>query len=163
MSDAGPRQDGGKTRRVALTTGADLARVFARDRHDLALVACSRAKLEALVDEIAASGRPWPLVLVFNLIEQGAVIQNAAALDAAGAKPEILINNAGFSLAGETAGLAPAEQLVIVGLNIRVVVDITLRFLPAILRRTRKNPQCRLGRRLLPERPGRGGYYARNL
>jgi len=51
-------------------TGADLARVFARDRHDLALLARSRAKLEALVDEIAASGRPWPLVLVFNLIEQ---------------------------------------------------------------------------------------------
>jgi NADP-dependent 3-hydroxy acid dehydrogenase YdfG len=76
MSEAGPRQDGRMARRVALTpgacggTGADLALVFARNRHYLALLARSRAKLEALVDEIAASGRPWPLVLVFNLIER---------------------------------------------------------------------------------------------
>ena len=79
MSEAGPRQDGRMARRVALTTsasggtGADLARVFARNRHDLSLVARSRGKLEALVDEIAASGRPWPLALVFNLIEQASI------------------------------------------------------------------------------------------
>jgi uncharacterized protein len=94
MSETGLTQDGRATRRVTLITGAsggigaDLARVFARHGHDLALVARSRAKLESLADEIAASGRPRPLVLVFDLIEQGAATQIAAALEAAGATPE---------------------------------------------------------------------------
>jgi hypothetical protein len=116
MSETGLTQDGHETRRVTLITGAsggigaDLARVFARHGHDLALVARSHSKLEALADEIAASDRPRPLVLVFNLIEQGAATQIAAALEAAGATPEILVNNAGFGLAGEAAGLDPAES-----------------------------------------------------
>jgi uncharacterized protein len=111
MSETGLTQDGRETRRVTLITGAsggigaDLARVFARHGHDLALVARSRGKLEALADEIAASGGPRPLVLVFDLLEQGAFNELAAALEVAGATPEILVNNAGFGLAGEAAGL----------------------------------------------------------
>ena len=138
MSETGLTQDGRETRRVTLITGAsggigaDLARVFARHGHDLALVARSRAKLEALADEIAASGRPRPLVLVFDLIEQGAATQIAAALEAAAAAPDILVNNAGFGLAGPVAGLDPAEQLAIVDLNVRTLVEMTLRFLPSI-------------------------------
>jgi short-subunit dehydrogenase len=101
--ETGLTQDGRAPRRVTLITGAsggigaDLARVFARHGHDLALVARSRGKLEALADEIAASGRPRPLPLVFDLIERGAATQIAAALDAAGATPEILVNNAGLA------------------------------------------------------------------
>jgi short-subunit dehydrogenase len=72
-----------------------------RPSHDLALVARSRAKLEALTDEIAAAGRPRPLVLAIDLTGKDAVGQVAAALVAAGASPEILVNNAGFGLAGE--------------------------------------------------------------
>jgi uncharacterized protein len=125
-------------RRVALITGAsggigaDLARVFARHGYDLALVARSRAKLEALADEIAATGRPRPLVLAVDLTIQNAVDQIAAALDAAGASPEILVNNAGFGLVGEALKLDQAEQLEIVDLNIRVAMEMTLRFLPSI-------------------------------
>jgi len=95
MSEADLPQGSRRARRVTLITGAsggigaDLARVFARHRHDLALVARSRVKLEALADEIAAARRPRPLVLVFDLIEQGAVSELAAALDAAGATPDI--------------------------------------------------------------------------
>jgi hypothetical protein len=63
--------------------GASLARVFARNGHDLALVARSRDKLEALADEIAALGRPRPLVLTSDMTERGAVGKVAAALDPA--------------------------------------------------------------------------------
>ena len=56
-----------ETRRVTLITGAsggigaDLARVFARHGHDLALVARSRAKLEALATKSLrpADRDPW--------------------------------------------------------------------------------------------------------
>ena len=64
-------------RRVTLITGAsggigaDLARVFARAGHDLALVARSADKLATLADEIAASGRPRPLLLPLDLTAAG--------------------------------------------------------------------------------------------
>jgi len=166
MSEAGLRQDGSETRRVTLVTGAsggigaDLARIFARHSHDLALVARSRAKLEALADEIAASGRLRPVVLVFDLIERGAATHIAAALEAAGATPEILVNNAGFGLAGEAAGLDPAQQLAIVDLNIRAVVDITLCFLPAIRAARGKILNVASVAAYFPGGPGMAAYYA---
>ncbi|MDQ6702098.1 MAG: SDR family NAD(P)-dependent oxidoreductase [Pseudomonadota bacterium] len=166
MSETGLTQDGRETRRVTLITGASggigagLARVFARHGHDLALVARGRAKLEALADEIAASGRPRPLVLVFDLIEHGAVTRIAAALEAAEASPAILVNNAGFGLAGEAAGLDPAEQLAIVDLNIRAVVEITLYFLPAIRAAEGKILNVASIAAYFPGGPGMAAYYA---
>ena len=166
MSETGLTQDGRETRRVTLITGAsggigaDLARVFARHGHDLALVARSRAKLEALADEIAASGRPRPLVLAFDLIEQGAVNGLAAALDAAGAKPDILVNNAGFGLAGPVAGLDPAEQLAIVDLNVRTLVEMTLRFLPSIRSARGRILNVASIAAYFPGGPGMAAYYA---
>ena len=166
MSETGLTQDGRKTRRVALITGASggigaaLAHVFARHGHDLALVARGRAKLEALADEIAAFGGPRPLVLVLDLIEQGAATKIAAALEAAGATPEILVNNAGFGLAGEAAVLDPAEQLAIVDLNIRAVVEITQCFLPAIRAARGKILNVASVAAYFPGGPGMAVYYA---
>jgi short-subunit dehydrogenase len=67
MSEADLPHGSRRARRVPLITGAsggigaDLARVFARHRHDLALVARSGVKLEALADEIPlrADRGPW--------------------------------------------------------------------------------------------------------
>ena len=166
MSETGLAQDGRETRRVTLITGAsggigaDLARVFARHGHDLALVARSRAKLEALADEIAASDRPRPLVLVVDLVEQGAVSELAAAMDAAGATPDILVNNAGFGLAGLVAGLDPAEQLAIVDLNVRTLVEMTLRFLPSIRSTRGKILNVASIAAYFPGGPGTAAYYA---
>jgi len=166
MSEADLPQGSRQARRVTLITGAsggigaDLARVFARHRHDLALVARSGVKLEALADEIAAAGRPRPLVLVFDLIEQGAVSELAAALDAAGATPDILVNNAGFGLAGLVAGLDPAEQLAIVDLNVRTLVEMTLRFLPSIRSARGKILNIASIAAYFPGGPGMAAYYA---
>ena len=112
--------------------GADLAQVFAKHGHDLALIARSRAKFEALADEIAASGRRRPSVLACDLTEPGAVAKRAASLEAEGARPHILVNNAGFGLAGQIASLEVSEQLALIDLNIRALLEITLRFLPQI-------------------------------
>jgi short-subunit dehydrogenase len=166
MSETGLTQDGPETRRVALITGAsggigaDLARVFARHRHDLALVARSGVKLEALADEIAAAGRPRPLVLTFDLTGRDAVSELAAALDAVGATPDILVNNAGFGLAGPVAGLDPAEQLAIVDLNVRTLVEMTLRFLPSIRSARGKILNVASIAAYFPGGPGMAAYYA---
>lgn len=159
-------QNGGAVRSLALITGAsggigaDLARVFARHGHDLALVARSRGKLEALADEITVSGKPRPLVLVFDLTKAGAAAEIAAMLEAAGAAPDILVNNAGFGLAGEAAALDAAEQLALLDLNIRAVVEITLRFLPAIRAAKGKIMNVASIAGYFPGGPGMAAYYA---
>ena len=159
-------QSPGARRRVALITGAsggigaDLARVFARHGYDLALVARSRAKLEALADEIAATGRPRPLVVAVDLTAPNAVDQIAAALESAGASPEILVNNAGFGLVGEALKLDQAEQLGIVDLNIRVAMEMTLRFLPAICAARGKILNVASVASYFPGGPGMAAYYA---
>jgi short-subunit dehydrogenase len=127
------------TRRVTLITGAsggigaDLARVFARNGHDLALVARGREKLQALAAEIAATGRPRPLVLVHDLGEPGSTDAVAADLAAANASVEILVNNAGFGLNGTALDLDRAEQVGMVDLNVRSLTNLTLRFAPEIV------------------------------
>lgn len=153
-------------RRVTLITGAsggigaDLARVFARAGHDLALVARSGDKLAALADEIEASGRPRPLLLPLDLTAAGAVEALAAGLEAAKATPDILVNNAGFGLIGEAAQLNAAEQLAIVDLNVRSLVEITLRFLPQI--RTARGKILNVASivAFFPGGPGMAVYYA---
>jgi uncharacterized protein len=162
----GPRSGSAETRHVTLITGAsggigaELARVFARHGHDLVLVARSRDKLEALADEIAASGRARPLVLAIDLNRQGASTQIAAALGVAGVSPEILVNNAGFGLAGEVASLDPDEQLALVDLNVRAVVEITLRFLPSIRAAKGKILNVASLAAYFPGGPRMAAYYA---
>jgi short-subunit dehydrogenase len=123
-------------RDIALVTGAstgigaDLARILAREGHDLALVARSADKLNALADEIAQTGRPKPLVIPADLSDPKAGDDIAAALAAAGARVKILVNNAGYGLLGHAETLDRREQLGIVDVNVRALLDLTLRFLP---------------------------------
>jgi len=125
-------------RRVTLVTGAsggigaDLARVFARHGHDLALVARSKDKLEALANEIAAGNRPRPLVFAIDLAEADAAEKIAGLLQEAGASVDILVNNAGYGLLGEVAALDAKDQLGIIDLNVRALVALTKQFVPDI-------------------------------
>ena len=126
-------------RRLAIVTGAsrgigaDIARVLAQRGHDLALVARNRDELDALADEIAAQGRPRPLVVVLDLGERDGAERLASALAEAGATADILVNNAGFGLAGEVASLDMAEQRSMIDLNIGALVALTLRLLPDLI------------------------------
>ena len=123
-------------RAVALITGAsggigaELARVFARHGHDLALVARSADKLDALANELVRDGRLRPLVIACDLAAPGAANQVATALAAEDARVTVLVNNAGFGLLGTVSALNAREQLGMVDLNIRSLLDLTLRFLP---------------------------------
>jgi hypothetical protein len=112
--------------------GAELARIMEREGHDLALVARRRDRLEMLADEIAAQGRPRPLVLPCDLSAPAALDALEAKIIAANARVAWLVNNAGFGLHGATASLDRALQLDMIDLNIRALTDLTLRFLPQI-------------------------------
>lgn len=123
-------------RAVALITGAsggigaDLARVFAQHGHDLALVARSVDKLNALSAELVDAGRPRPIVIACDLSAHDAADRVTEALTAENARVAFLVNNAGYGLVGPVADLDPREQLEMVDLNVRVLLDLTLRVLP---------------------------------
>ena len=112
--------------------GADLARVFARHGHELALVARDGVRMEALADEIAARGAPRPLIIRADLSAPGAADALVADMNRLGRRVKNLVNNAGFGLIGRVAEIDRADQIRMIDLNVRALTDLTLAFLPAI-------------------------------
>jgi uncharacterized protein len=114
--------------------GAALARVFAEHGHELVLVARRKPQLTALADEIAAAGRPRPTVLSMDIGRRDAVSEIAAELTARGLEPQIVVNNAGFGLAGSAAALSRDEQLAMIDLNVRALTELSLTFVDSLAR-----------------------------
>jgi hypothetical protein len=114
--------------------GAELARVFARNGHALALVARRDDRLRALADEIGVAGGVKPLVIVADLQRGDAVRSIGDALAAQGAEPQFIVNNAGFGLVGSVASLDRGEQLAMIDVNIRALTDLSLGFVDSLAR-----------------------------
>lgn len=127
-------------RPVTLITGAsagigvELARVFARHGHALALVARRADRLNLLADEIAASGAPRPIVIATDLALANAAQAIRDLLTAAGCEPQYVVNNAGFGLVGVASSLDRAEQLSMIDLNMRTLTDLSLAFIDSMQR-----------------------------
>ena len=121
-------------RPVTLITGASsgigvaLARVFAREGFALALVARREDRMNALADEIAATGAARPIVIADDLLQPGAAARIGAALAAAGAEPQY------FGLVGHAVTLDRAEQLAMIDLNMRVLTELSLAFVDSLAR-----------------------------
>ena len=105
--------------------GAALARTFARNGHELMLLA----------DEIVALGHRRPHCQPVDLARHDAVEQVAAAMARFGLEPEIVVNNAGFGLLGPAATLGRDEQLAMVDVNVRALTGLSLAFVGALERR----------------------------
>lgn len=152
-------------RRIALVTGAseglgvEFARVFAERGHDLALVARRAERLEALADEIAATGRPRPIVAALDLAAADAPAKLAAGLKQAGATVEYLVNNAGYGLNGPFADLPIDDQLGMIDLNVRSLTAMARQFLPD-LRATRGGMVNVASIAAFAPGPGMAVYYA---
>jgi hypothetical protein len=127
-------------RPVTLITGASagigvaLAREFARHGHALALVARRKERLNELADEIAATGAVKPIVIALDLAQGRASGEIAEVLQALGAEPQYVVNNAGFGLVGMASSLDRAEQLAMIDLNMRVLTDLSLAFVDSMTR-----------------------------
>jgi uncharacterized protein len=131
------------TREVTLITGASsgigeaLARRLARDRRPVALVARRTDRLERLAGELRANHGSEVHVITADLTHVGA----GEALQAEVARRELavdwLINNAGFGTHGRFAELPVARELEEIQLNVAALVELTGRFLPAMVARGR--------------------------
>ena len=125
---------------VALITGAsagiglELARVFARHGHRLAIAARRGERLQALADEIASAGGQLPLVLAIDLERPDAGDRIDEALAGHGLEPQFVINNAGFGLVGPAEAHDRAEQLAMIELNVRTLTDFSLRWVEPMTR-----------------------------
>ena len=114
--------------------GAALAKVFAAHGHELALVARRQDRLEALADEIAATGRPRPTVFTADIERRDAASIIAAELSSQGLEPAIVVNNAGFGLRGTAAVLSRDEQLAMIDVNVRALTELSLMFIDSVAR-----------------------------
>ena len=128
-------------RAVTLITGAsagigvELARVFARHGHELALVARREDRLRALADEIARMGPRPPIVIAADLAAPGAVAKNrATTLRANGAEPQYVVNNAGFGLVGLAGTRDRDETLAMIDVNVRTLTELSLAFVDSLAR-----------------------------
>ena len=114
--------------------GYELAKLFARDRHNLVLVARSADKLAQVAAELQTYGvtvRTIPLDLttppaprfLFDQLQR----ENVAI--------DILINNAGFGSSGEFAQMPEEIILGQIALNITALTELTRLFLPPMIAR----------------------------
>ena len=139
--------------------GADLARVFARNGHHVALVARDAARMNALADEISALGAPRPLVIEADLAAHGAADSLIAEMDQRSVRVNNLVNNAGFGLIGRAGDLDRAQQVRMIDLNVRTLTDLSLAFLPS-LRASRGGLMNVASTAAFYAGPGMAVYYA---
>ena len=115
--------------------GRELARLFARDGYDLALVARNRPTLKGLADELVKRHgiRAWPLVA--DLGQSPGPVAVAEAVKATGAEVSVLVNNAGFGLHGRFAQTSLERELEMIRVNVAALTHLTKLFLPGMLAR----------------------------
>src|SRR6188474_586899 len=114
--------------------GAELARVFARNGHEVALVARREKEMTLLATELAVSAKYRPHVITADLQRTDAPARIAHELLGRGLEPAIVVNNAGFGLHGEAADLDRGEQLAMLDLNVRALTDLSLRWIDGIVK-----------------------------
>ena len=114
--------------------GYELAKLFARDRHNLILVARSGDRLAHVATELSALGVTVKIVTLDLAIPAAAKVlfdqlqnENVAV--------DVLVNNAGFGALGEFATMPEEQILGQIQLNVTALTELTRLFLPPMLAR----------------------------
>jgi short-subunit dehydrogenase len=127
--------------KVALITGAsaglgaELARLFVADGHDVVLVARRRDRLEELAGQLQKTGGSRAHVLPEDLADEKAPERLVAELAKRGIEIEFLVNNAGYGTTGRFADLDPAREIAMVKVNVTALVYLTRLLIPAMVTR----------------------------
>ena len=121
---------------IALVTGAsaglgeEFARQLAAEGRRLVLVARRKERLDELAAEIGNAR-----AVVMDLSEPGAAALLMADIGAQGETVELLVNNAGFGLAGRFAELDGKRQREMIDLNCGALAELAHAVLPGMIAR----------------------------
>jgi uncharacterized protein len=130
-----------KERIAALITGAssgiglDLARLFARDRHDVILVARSEGKLHEVAAGLQREHGINADVVVADLAEPGAPREIVSTVVEKGIAIGALVNNAGYGLTGPFAENDLETELHMIQVNVVALTHLTKLVLPSMIAR----------------------------
>ncbi len=151
--------------RTALVTGASsgigdaIARDLAARGYGVTLVARREDKLTALADELRATGVRAE-VLVADLSDRSARAELPGRVESLGLTVEILVNNAGLSTMGRVAAADPDAEMNMLEVDVVAVVDLCVRFLPAMVQRRRGAVLNVASTGAFQPLPGQAGYGA---
>ena len=126
---------------TALITGAsggigyELAKLFAKDHHNLVLVARTSAKLARFADELQRQFGVTAKALPMDLAAGSAPQLLFDQLQREGIAIDFLVNNAGYGVHGEFAQVRTEESLGQIQLNITALTTLTKLFLDPMLQR----------------------------
>ncbi|MGQ0558928.1 MAG: SDR family NAD(P)-dependent oxidoreductase [Sphingosinicella sp.] len=113
--------------------GAEFVRQCAERGDVLVLAARRRDRMDALVRETGARAH----VIAIDLAQAGAAASLICQIEAEGMAVDLLINNAGFGLAGRFSSLPLERQREMLDLNIAALVELSHLVLPGMLERGR--------------------------
>src|SRR5437667_3383370 len=116
--------------------GLELAKLFARDGHDVVLVARSADKLKQLAAELGTAHSIRATVIPADLADPAAPEEIFRTLRAADLELDVLVNNAGFGVTGPFLATDAATELRMIQVNVTALTHLTKLFLPAILGRS---------------------------
>jgi len=125
---------------TALVTGAgggiglQLARCFAKDGYNLVLVARSGEALDAAAGTLAQQFRIKAVPIACDLGRIGAGAALAKTLNERHLPVDVLVNNAGYGAAAAFAQSDRDDQLGMIDLNIRALVELTHIYWPTMLK-----------------------------
>ena len=113
--------------------GQDLAECFAKDGYDLILTARSEAALKEIAARFAAKYKIKATPIALDLGAIGGAKKLAGDIKARGLNVDVLVNNAGYGIAGAFDGSSESEQLGMIDLNVRALVELSHEFWPAMI------------------------------
>ena len=123
-----------ETRKTALVTGAsaglgkELASLFAKDGHDLVLVARSETKLRTLAGDLARAHGITAHVVPADLADGAAPARIFERTQQLGVAVDVLVNNAGFGTNGAFLDLDLAREKEMIAVNCTALLELTHRF-----------------------------------
>lgn len=127
--------------KLALITGAttgigyELAKLFARDRYDLILVARDEARLIKVGGELKEKHGVSVKVVTKDLSLPGAPQEIFSELERQSVMPDVLVNNAGYGTWGPFADSDLSVQIGMIQVNVIALTQLTRLFLPALISR----------------------------
>lgn len=115
--------------------GLHLAKEFARNGHDLVLVAPDAGELTILADQMQNHHGVRCHTIPADLEDPDSIARVLDSIEDAGLEIGILVNNAGHGFYGDFHSLPKPQIQSMIALNIRAVVDLTRELLPPMITR----------------------------